>query len=252
MNAVVAYLQASWPTWLGIAVAALPSLITALTPYPKVEGFLKQLLQILNLFSILVHKDSPSTLKLPLTFSRPPAGQPVKYGRPSVAAAAVIFLGIFCSGSAHAQAVISTGPSLSLLEYRTGYVHPVTVAPGLGYQLNIGLFQREIFGESWDLLDFSFDLFGTAISNPQGAQAGDLSVSALICTLNSVFCLGVGTDIAGPNGGIVSGWTAKNNLFPVLSFSIPIEWSAPTSPPIGIEQGARGLKRGGTVYMGSP
>jgi len=236
------WLLQNWGTILGIVVAVLPSLIVALTPYPKVEGFAKTVLQVLEVFSVLTHKDSPGTLKLPLTLARPPA-------------IAALFVMLAFAGFARAQVapVISTGPSLSLLEVRSGYTHPVQVAPGLGYQLNLGWLQTEFLGESWDLIDLSFDLYGNVLSNPNGDQATALSISALVCTLNAVFCLGVGTDLLGANGSaLTGGWTAKNNLFPVLSFSIPVVWGAPTAPPIGVEQGARGLKRGGTVYMGAP
>lgn len=171
-----------------------------------------------------------------------------------IVTALVIALTLCIPGLARGQAapIVSTGPSLSLLEIRTGYTHPVQVAPGLGYQLNLGWLQREFLGESWDLVDLSFDLYGNVVSNPGGAQATALSASVLVCTLNAVFCLGVGTDLLGANGGaLTGGWQAKNNLYPVLSFSIPVEW-APTSPPIGVEEGARGLRRGATIDLGAP
>jgi hypothetical protein len=80
MDSILAYLEASWPTWLGIAVAIIPSLITGLTPYPRVDGALTTLLKVLNIFSVLVHRDSPSTLKAPFTYSKPPPGVSVRYG----------------------------------------------------------------------------------------------------------------------------------------------------------------------------
>jgi hypothetical protein len=68
-------LAAIWQkTWavLVIVIAVLPSLITALTPYPKIDGPLKTLQKILGFFSILTHPDSYGTLKAPLTPTQPP------------------------------------------------------------------------------------------------------------------------------------------------------------------------------------
>lgn len=58
-----------WPA----VVAALPSLITALTAYPRAAGVVKVLRTLLDLASVLTHKDSAGTLKLPLTKSAQPA-----------------------------------------------------------------------------------------------------------------------------------------------------------------------------------
>src|SRR5579859_3972298 len=60
-----------WLLWVLVpwAIATLPSVIVALTPYPQVQTFV---VRVLNALSILAHKDSPGTLKLPLTMSRPP------------------------------------------------------------------------------------------------------------------------------------------------------------------------------------
>jgi hypothetical protein len=64
------------PTWIGLLITLLPSLIVAATPFPKVDGFLKGALRVVNVFSLLVHKDSPGTLKLPFVNSDAPV--PVK------------------------------------------------------------------------------------------------------------------------------------------------------------------------------
>ena len=61
------------PGLLAALVTILPSVIVALTNYPTVQGVLKTILQVLNFFSGLAHKDSPGTLKLPFTQSKPPA-----------------------------------------------------------------------------------------------------------------------------------------------------------------------------------
>lgn len=60
------------PGLLAAFVAYLPSLIVALTPYPVEQGVAKVILQILNVFSILTHKDSPGSLKPPVVQSKPP------------------------------------------------------------------------------------------------------------------------------------------------------------------------------------
>jgi len=57
------------------ALAALPTIITALSNYPKAAGLEAVLKTILNILSIATHNDSPGTLKLPGTMSKPPAGQ---------------------------------------------------------------------------------------------------------------------------------------------------------------------------------
>lgn len=56
--------------WLILAAALLPTLITGLTQYPRVDGFLKGLLNVLDALSIVSHSDSPGTFKVGL--SRPP------------------------------------------------------------------------------------------------------------------------------------------------------------------------------------
>lgn len=58
---------APWLVALGI-----PSVITALTSYPKADGAVKVLKVLLNVLSVLTHADSPGTLKLPLTMSKRP------------------------------------------------------------------------------------------------------------------------------------------------------------------------------------
>lgn len=57
---------------IGVAIPVLASLIVATTKYPKVSGPLKTLMTILNAFSVMTHKDSPNTLKMPGTQSQEP------------------------------------------------------------------------------------------------------------------------------------------------------------------------------------
>jgi hypothetical protein len=72
-SAIAIFEAANWHGQLALLIAQLPSIIVALTPYPKEQGFAKQLLQFLNVFSFLAHSDSPGTLKPPGVQSSPPA-----------------------------------------------------------------------------------------------------------------------------------------------------------------------------------
>jgi hypothetical protein len=72
MPAILAWFQLHWPALLAVALVQLPSWIVAATKYPKVDGVLKVLLQILQIFSGLQHSNSPGTLKFPLTLAAPP------------------------------------------------------------------------------------------------------------------------------------------------------------------------------------
>ncbi len=56
--------------WL--IIAGIPSMITALTKYPKADGVVQALKFVLNMLSVLAHDDSPHTMKPPLTMSRAP------------------------------------------------------------------------------------------------------------------------------------------------------------------------------------
>lgn len=74
MECMVGCLRAgSWPLWLGIAAAVLPSLITALAPVPKAAGALKLVLGLLDRLSVLTHRDAAGTVKWPLAASKAPA-----------------------------------------------------------------------------------------------------------------------------------------------------------------------------------
>jgi len=68
-----AWFKANWPWIAGILLVALPGLITALAKYPKAKGVVAALQVALDFISILTHKDSPNTVKLPFTSSKPPA-----------------------------------------------------------------------------------------------------------------------------------------------------------------------------------
>ena len=71
----MAWIKANW-YWLVIVVpAVLAALVTGLSPYPKAKGLVTFFQIVLDFFSVVTHKDSPKSLKLPFTRSKPPAGQ---------------------------------------------------------------------------------------------------------------------------------------------------------------------------------
>jgi hypothetical protein len=72
MQAILHEIQSQLPGIIALLIINLPGVIVALTAYPKEQGWAKNVLTVLQLFSALTHKDSPSTLKLPLTLSKPP------------------------------------------------------------------------------------------------------------------------------------------------------------------------------------
>lgn len=57
---------------LAFLFAVLPTLITGLTAYPQAQGTVSALRLILNVLSVVSHKDSPGTFKLPMTVSADP------------------------------------------------------------------------------------------------------------------------------------------------------------------------------------
>jgi hypothetical protein len=69
-------LHTAWTSLQAIApflvLVLIPSVINALLPYQRAQGAIKVLHVALDLLSILVRSDSPGTLKLPLTVSKPP------------------------------------------------------------------------------------------------------------------------------------------------------------------------------------
>lgn len=85
LDHALAAVKAALPVLVPILIALLPSVITALTPYPQAAGVVRYLKLGLNLLSLLTHYDSPGTLKAPLTVSAPPPGQPPVAGEISAA-----------------------------------------------------------------------------------------------------------------------------------------------------------------------
>lgn len=133
---------------------------------------------------------------------------------------------------------ISAGASLPMLEFQPGQTHPVQFAPGIGAMGAVGFFPIALLGEQWDLLDFSAQVFGSA--------PGALQVAALVGTLNNILAIGAAVPLYDANGN--GAFQGALHVYPVLSLNIPIA-TGPYSPPTGIEQGALGLRRGGTVYL---
>jgi hypothetical protein len=81
------------------ALIALPSIITALSNYPKAAGLESALKTVLNLLSVLSHADSPGTMKFPGTMSKAPEGQPKTLGTGGgTGAAALIVMSMFMGG----------------------------------------------------------------------------------------------------------------------------------------------------------
>jgi hypothetical protein len=60
------------PGIITVLLALLPSLINGLTDYPNLATGLGKFQSVLGLLSVVVHKDSPGTFKVPLTHSPPP------------------------------------------------------------------------------------------------------------------------------------------------------------------------------------
>lgn len=95
--------------WL--VVAGIPSIIVGLSSYPKAAGVVtilqtlsNVLKQLLNPLSLLTHKDSPGTFKMPLCMSKAPAnsmyGEISKKGPPSTPLIPLLMLALFSSSCA--------------------------------------------------------------------------------------------------------------------------------------------------------
>ena len=232
---------------LPVLIAALPSLIVALTPYPKEASWAKTLLTILQALSVLQHKDSPGTLKLPFTLCKPPAvvGTALKTraDTSSKSKAGFIAFGLllFLAKPAHAQS-FSAGLSVPLLEFPIGQTHPIAFAPGLGLEASVGFFQTTLLGESADMLVVSGLLFANA--------PGAMQVAATLGTFNNLICVGVAVPLYGVGGlGALQG---SFNAFPVLGGNIPFDLGAAPGTGSGTATlgAAKAARKFGTVYLG--
>jgi hypothetical protein len=92
MHSVIAFLSAHQALLIAAALIAVPALITGLSRYPKAAGVVRMLQVFFDVFSVVVHADSPGTLKLPLTRSQPPMTPLVSVPAPPIGAALVLLL----------------------------------------------------------------------------------------------------------------------------------------------------------------
>lgn len=144
---------------------------------------------------------------------------------------------------ANAQVLVSSGPTLPLMELRPGNPHPVSLAAGAGYQLSFTTpaLQQAIAGKAWDLLDVSLLAFGSAVSGSSGSTFGALSVAVGVCTLSSLLCIGGGHDVVTAPG-------FKSDWFGLFALSVNFEFG-PTTPPEGTSPAVMGLPRANTVHF---
>lgn len=192
--------------------------------------------------------DIRAELKLqPGALPLPPGVDPLSTKPPAIAplVIALLCLGLAIPAPARAQALWSSGPTLPLMEVRPGNPHPVSLAAGAGYQLNLTWAgaQKALFGKSWDMLSFNAMAFGTAVSSSSGSSFGALSAALGVCTLSSLLCVGAGHDLITSNG-------TTGGFFGIFAFSINFG-TAPKAPPAGVDKGPLGLPRGNTLYFGS-
>jgi hypothetical protein len=262
--AVWAYEQANWQHQLVDFIAALPSIIVAATPYPKVDGALKKLLQVLNIFSVLTHSDSPSTLKAPFTQSAAPSviGQTVTTvtavtavppPKGFVSLWLALAIATFCAlFSGHAKAwspscstlTFTHGLSLGMTEISPAQPNPVQLAPGLGYMGSVGICQTAILGNSYSLIDVGLTAMGTLIS-PAGVQAGELQIGPTIGFLNNMVAVSF---LTSPVTTTSTGWAQGGKFADDVGIGLTLNFPfnlGPTSPPVGIPaNGPLALPRG--------
>jgi len=161
--------------------------------------------------------------------------------------AAIVALVTMFSSNAAAQVTWQTGPTIPLLLWEPGAEHPVSVVPGAGLQLSFSMqqFQRAFLGHAWDMFDLNVMAFGSLVTADSGQQFGQLSGAVAACTMSSLICLGGGKHILN-NSGAIAG---KSGWFVVFALSVNFA-ASPESPPVGIAQGAAGLARGNTLFLG--
>ena len=100
---------AAWPIWAPIVAVLLASLVTRLTPYPRAAGVVTALRVVLDVLSVLTHRDSPGTWQLPLVQrSAPPPGT-APAAAPEVPPAALVLALLLAPSLAHADAPADPG-----------------------------------------------------------------------------------------------------------------------------------------------
>lgn len=154
----------------------------------------------------------------------------------AVLVALAIGLALLCATNAQAQPVLSYGPSIPVVEVRSG--GQVSVPAGAGVQVSVSLEQLQlpIFGKSYDMLGLDLMAFGSLVKGPAGDSQGLLQGALALCTLNSLICGGAGKDILGGSGwfGLIA-----------VSFNFALE-PPPTS---GLSESRDARRRGATVYF---
>lgn len=141
----------------------------------------------------------------------------------------------------------AVGPTLPMLEYDIGSATPVQLAPGAGVQVSLTneALQKPLFGKLYDLLDLDAMAFGSVVTAGSGQQFGALSVAGAVCTLSSLFCVGVGTHVLSGAQALAPG---RPFLLLALSFNVAMTPTAPTS----FDSARWGFLRGNTLYFGGP
>lgn len=142
----------------------------------------------------------------------------------------------------------SVGPTIPFLLYTPGQKHPVSILSGAGMQLSFTLPQLQVafFGRAWDMIDLTLMAFGSLVTRNDGQQFGALSAAVALCTMSSMLCIGPFKQIMDAGQGFLPGKDGWGLLF-ALSFNFA---GSPTAPPMGVAQGAAGLRRGNTLYFG--
>lgn len=115
---------------------------------------------------------------------------------------------------AQAQA-LTVGPSLPAVAVTPGATHPVSLAPGAGVQVGLGLFPSTLAGKPVHILDVSLSAFGVVVP-VDGAVAGNLSV-ALVAGVFDLLTVGVGMKLASTDGyGAFTGKLDHRSFFVLI------------------------------------
>jgi hypothetical protein len=94
-----------------------PSIIVALTPYPRAKGIWQKIATVLQIFATTEHSDSPGTYKVPFKFGTPPVGMRLELPEDGVALVnpklPIIFIGTVALGVGITLAVTGCGATSS-------------------------------------------------------------------------------------------------------------------------------------------
>lgn len=209
-----------WQGQLALILSQTPSIITALTPYPKAAGAWKTISQILNVFSLLSHRDSPNTLKAPLTQSQPPlvVGSAVSPAKLPGALALIFLLPLLLHLSACATVPVTfyTGPAIAPIE-EISAKNPVP-ALAAGYQASLGIGSYTMMSHVWDVVEVGALVLGGVVL-PGSSPVGALQVGGEVSTLNGLIGIGcLATPYTESGAGFLQGgapgttWAALLNI----------------------------------------